>query len=396
MSTKVLKFHKHGTFHDAFGVPMWVECLMVAASLALSLWVFGGLVFADNFSDLLYTSSFRGALSWVQKVDWMGGILQAAISIGSIIAASFMIIQVMASFIVLSARSIWEEVHELKTAGQDTEMYDFGVVGMAKTWAKGKSGSGLDAIIGFFLIIAPDVMKYSYFSEKSHKQFDADITMGQFALKIFLDVFISLFIIAMAFNGTMVKAWAVSIDALGTLAEHCVSVNYSGYINDLVSQGTGYKFTYGEIGTEEGDLKQRIASDLYGKAISKCRGLTAAQYEAMGNQIEAIIEGNAGSNVTQSSLHDHIVGQNGVLNNKWNTSASTDTDIAKNDRLMASVDFNIVTNSSGTLTGNEWLVSLSDIMANTGAIDGAGEVYFHVFFKQVQISEGVYYDVQGK
>lgn len=398
MNTYVLKTRRKCSYDELFGVPLAVEMLFVFLAVLVSWRLFGGIVHADSFSDILRSSSFRGALGWVQKVDFIGGILQACISIGSIISAAFMMIQVMASFVYLSSKSIWEMVHEAKEGGSDTELYDLGMIGLAKNWAKGKSGTGLDAIVGFFLTIAPDVKRYSYFSDKAkNEKIKEDMTMGQFTLAIFLDVFISLFIVAMAFNGTLVKAWAISIDALGTLAEHCVSVNYAGYIDDLVAQGTGYKFTFSAYGTAEGDKKQQVASELYGKAISKTRGLSSAHYELMGKNIENIINGSGGP----QSMDQHLANNNrfgqtfrGIIG----AGRADAENAAKFDRQYATVGFDVRTNSSkGTDDTEVWTVSLKQItngLDEMGIISDYGadeDVYFHVYFKPMQVTESQYF-----
>ena len=142
---------------------------------------------ADNFTDIFYTNSFRGAFTWVEKLDWLGMVVQVVISVFSLLGVVLLTIRIMTSMLYLSAKGMWEEVHDLKSVGGESELYDFGLLNMAKGWAHGKAGTGLDAIIGAILILLPDVKKYSDFGEKAGGQkFDEDTTISQYMLKIAL------------------------------------------------------------------------------------------------------------------------------------------------------------------------------------------------------------------
>ena len=56
-------------------------------------------VHADNFTDIFYTQSFRGAFAWMEKLDWVGMILQAVISVFSIVGVSLVCIRIMTSIL---------------------------------------------------------------------------------------------------------------------------------------------------------------------------------------------------------------------------------------------------------------------------------------------------------
>lgn len=341
---------------------------------------------ADNLVDIFYTNSFRGSFEWFKKMDWLGMLVQAVISIFSLVGVSLIVIRIMTSLLYLSAKGLWEEVHDLKQGGGESEMYDFGFVNMAKSWAKGKAGTGLDAIFGAVLILLPDVKKYSDFGEKSGEKFDDDTTMTQYILKILLPTVLAIFFLAMGFNSTLTKGLAVTVDGLGAFADKCVSVNFAGFVDDMVNSGTGYKFTFAAAGTQEGKLQEALAKDLYGRVMSSARGANTAQLQQIGINIESAINENFDSWVSNSSQISEKVASNLGTEN--------------GDRFYSYLGFEVIANSSTNETsGQVGQLLLSDIMEGTGLVgsttaDGnAFDKVFHIYIRQTNSFDGSYFNV---
>lgn len=381
MKTRALVLPARGRYRDLMGLEAIAFILLSAAFM---LWISMNIVVvnADNFTDVFYTNSFRGSFEWFKKLDWIGMVVQAVISVFSLVGVSLIVIRIMTSMLFLSAKGLWEEVHDLKQSGGESEMYDFGLINMAKTWAKGKAGTGLDAILGAVLVLLPDVKRYSDFGEKSGQKFDEDISISQYMLKIALPTVLAVFFLAMGFNGTLVKGLAVTVDAMGTLADKAVSVNYAGFVEDLVAAGSGYKFTFGMDGTERGQLKESIAKDLYGRVVSEARGATQAQLYAIGQSIESQVENNfddAVSNSTQISqkVQEGFSSENG-------------------DRYYSYLGFDVVANTSEQ-SGVEsaWTVSLAELLGDVNGLTSTEgyEKYYHIFVKQTNSFDGSYFNV---
>lgn len=341
---------------------------------------------ADNLVDIFYTNSFRGSFEWFKKMDWLGMLVQAVISIFSLVGVSLIVIRIMTSLLYLSAKGLWEEVHDLKQGGGESELYDFGFVNMAKSWAKGKAGTGLDAIFGAVLILLPDVKKYSDFGEKSGEKFDDDTTMTQYILKILLPTVLAISFLAMGFNSTLTKGLAVTVDGLGAFADKCVSVNFAGFVDDMVNSGTGYKFTFAAAGTQEGKLQEALAKDLYGRVMSSARGANTAQLQQIGINIESAINENFDSWVSNSSQISEKVASNLGTEN--------------GDRFYSYLGFEVIANSSTNETsGQVGQLLLSDIMEGTGLVgsttaDGnAFDKVFHIYIRQTNSFDGSYFNV---
>lgn len=339
---------------------------------------------ADNFTDLFYTQSFRGSFAWMQKLDWVGMILQAVISIFSVIGVSLVSIRIMTSILYLSSKGLWDEVNDLKESGGESEYFDFGFINMAKSWAKGKAGTGLDAIIGAILILLPNIKRYSDFGPGAGGKFDENLTVTQYMLKVLLPTIMIVFFCAMGFNGTLWQALAVTVDAMGTVADKAVSVNYAGFVDDLINTGTGYSFTFGSQNTNEGDLRQSIAKDVYGRCVSKVPDVNQNQLQAIGRNVEqwvaelspddsALIteEVREGLSGDDADAYWGYLGYEIVVNTSSESSVEGDTTVAISELIGAGGDNNI------------------------SAIEGDTEPYIHLYLKQTKSFNGNFFNTDG-
>lgn len=322
---------------------------------------------ADNFTDIFYTNSFRGAFTWIQKLDWVGMLVQIVISTFSLFGVALMTIRIMTSMLFLSAKGMWEEVHDLKSQGGSEEKDLFGLVGMGKSWVQGKAGTGLDAIVGAVLLILPDVKRYSDFGEKAGGDFSDDMTITQYILKIAVPTIMTVFFFAMGFNGTLFQALAVTVDFMGNMADKAISVNYTGIADDAINRITGYKFVFDLDGTNEGKWKQGLAKDIFGRVVSKVRGADAVTLENAGNAIEAWVGEIAGEAPGASQLSERV---------------KTGLTGAAKDQYWQYVGYNVEF-SNKEAAGALQSKSLSELVTgNVTEDDNASDLYVNVFIRQ--------------
>ena len=373
---------------------------------------------ADKFTDIFYTNSFRGAFEWIQKLDWVGMIVQMVISCFSLFGVALMTIRIMTSMLYLSSKGLWEEVHDLKQSTGESELYDFGFLNMAKSWAKGKAGTGLDAIIGAVLILLPDVKKYSDFGEKASGDMDENMTISQYMLKIALPTIMTVFFFAMGFNGTLFQALAVTVDAMGTAADKAISINYAGFIEDLVNSGTGYKFLFTATGTNEGKFQQNIAKDIYGRAVSEMPSADAEQLYVLGKNVELLVghyftTGNMGD-ANSASIAETV--KNGLRG---------DAENATPDAFVNYLGYEIIVNGSAGATGEFLCIPIQTVLfEGSGQVTGSaangsagnsdydpGSIsavprhsanytedqtkYMHIFVRQTSNFNGSYFNLDG-
>lgn len=343
-------------------------------------------VSADNFTDVFNTQSFRGSFEWFRHMDWLGTVVQAVISIFALLGTCLIVIRIMTSMLYLSAKGLWEEVHDLKQSSGESEMYDLGLLNMAKSWAKGKGGyTGIDAIMGAILTLLPDVKRYSDFGEKSGQKFEEDTSVSQYMLKILLPTVLSVFFLAMAFNGTLVKGLAVTVDAMGTIADKAVSVNYSGFVEDLVNSQTGYKFIAGADGTKAGDFVQSVQTEVYGKVVSRVRGVNQNQLYTIGQTVE--------STLSRDALTSAIAAAQGL---DPTVKAAFD-DGNPDDYYWELIDADVVVGGSKADREGVLSYSVSELMGSAmdtigGATANGEEVgstyYINIYFDQKKASTG--------
>lgn len=369
---------------------------------------------ADNFTDIFYTNSFRGAFNWIQKLDWLGMIVQIVISTFSLFGVCLMTIRIMTSMLYLSAKGMWEEVHDLKQSGGESEKDFLGLFGMAKSWAKGKAGTGLDAIIGAVLILLPDVKKYSDFGEKSGQKFDEDVSISQYMLKIALPTIMTVFFFAMGFNGTLFQALAVTVDFMGTLADQAVSINYAGFAQDLVNSTTGYKFIFSSSGTNEGKLQQKIANDIYARIVTDVRGANSSQLYAIGQRVESYVQnnftaskiaaacGNEGGDKSYTAVNPKVAaGLAGEYSDKYVPYITYTIDVngasSATGAISQSVD-SFIGASGSTAEDADNIVgdggTIAD-MGDTGIVmaEGHRNKYIHVFIRQTTDFNGGFFSM---
>lgn len=341
-----------------------------------------GVAHADNFTDIFYTNSFRGAFTWIQKLDWVGMLVQIVISTFSLFGVALMTIRIMTSLLFLSAKGMWEEVHDLKSQGGESEKDLFGLVSMGKSWVQGKAGTGLDAIIGAVMLLLPDVKRYSDFGEKAGGDFSEDITVTQYILKIAIPTIMTVFFFAMGFNGTLFQALAVTVDFLGNLADKAISVNYTGIVDDLIAKNTGYKFLFDLAGTEEGKFQQNLAKDIYGRTYSKVRGLDAAGQEVLGQKVEEWV---------QETL-------TGAAKEAPRLSTNVKEGLASDpENYFQYVGYDVEINTSDQdFPGEIGHMSVTDLLGGSGVAGvGTKEQYVHVFVHQTNNYNGGYWATVG-
>lgn len=334
---------------------------------------------ADNFTDIFYTNSFRGAFQWFTYLDWVGTLVQIVISAFSLFGVALMTIRIMTSLLFLSAKGMWEEVHDLKAQGGSEEKDLFGILGMGKSWVQGKAGTGLDAIVGAALLLLPDVKRYSDFGEKAGGDFSTDMTVTQYILKIAVPTVMTVFFFAMGFNGTLFHALAVTVDFLGDFADRAISVNYVGLVDDLINRNTGYTFTFDLDGTQKGKYQQALAKDIFGRVISKVKGIDTVGMDVAGRSIQEWV-----ANMDFAASPQ--------LTDKIKAGLGEETTA---DAYIEYLGSNVIINTTETVNGELDHKALSELLGGMDGLVGVGqEQYVHVFITQNGDYNGAYLNVR--
>lgn len=359
--------------------------------MAVVCWCFPVKAFAASFTEILNTSSFAGTWEWVDKFSFFGAFLQFVISACCVLGLCGIMFRVMVTFLYLANRTFFNEVHEVKeigTQGGDGVFGAFGILPMWKEVAQGKRGSGVDAIVGWFMTLMPDVKKYSDYSDdaKGYSNLDAETdTIGRYVLNTFIPITIAVFFFTMGFNGTLFQAYGTIVDGMAVVGERLVNVNLEGAVARAIDSGENYSFSYSTSETNLGSLQQKVAQSMYLQILGRSEELDANYRMTVGKSIEEWVN----SNVTQEKMNDYIK----------STLSTVQADNIKinSDEDLRGIKYDLIINTSEKNTSGGKDVGVSvPISTFTKDAGGSSNYYMHIVFTKDRLNSGGYFTIKDK
>ena len=255
--------------------------------------------YAENdLTQVFSTKAFQGSWEVVNKFNWVGYILNFIISAFCLLGLFLIMYSRMITLLYLSSRNLWDNVYDMK---QKKGSF-FGFPDMAKSVFNAEHGTGLDAFVGFFYGMLPNVKKYSdYNPEKMKGNLSEEDNAMNYMLKMAPSTIILMFFFAIGFSGTLAKAYGTIVSAMATAADNLVAVNLSSYVDKLFASGKGYNFSLGQDGTQDGKVKAAIAKQMYRIAIGQFNILDEKGREEVGKRAEEFVQ-NSLSDATIAKL----------------------------------------------------------------------------------------------
>ncbi|MEY8333115.1 hypothetical protein AALB53_08425 [Lachnospiraceae bacterium 47-T17] len=245
----------------------------------------------DGLTALFNTYAFSGSMETIAKVPWIGTFLSGIISVACLIGLVTTCFGIIMSMLYLSAKSLFDRVHEIKSAGKGQKF--FGIQAMGSEIFNGNFGTGLDAIVGFVLALLPDVREYSYFKEGDMAyNLKENETVTTFILKISLPTIMTVFFFSIGFNGVLWQAYGNVVDAMGIAAETFVDTELSQYVERALNTGASYKFGFKAAGTSLSKKCDKIASKLYSEARKNTADVSTEMQGEIGKSIDKWVTGN--------------------------------------------------------------------------------------------------------
>lgn len=275
---------------------MCIKALLIVAIFISMLFI---TTYADNdLTQVFSTKAFQGSWEVINKFNWVGYILNFIISAFCILGLFLILYSRMITLLYLSSRNLWDNVYDMKQKKGSW----FGFPEMAKSVFNAEHGTGLDAFVGFFYGMLPNVKKYSdYNPEKMKGNLSEEDNAMNYMLKMAPSTIILMFFFAIGFSGTLAKAYGTIVSAMATAADNLVAVNLSGYVDKLFAAGKGYNFSLGQDGTANGKVKASIAKQMYRIAIGKFNILDEHGREEVGQRAEQFVQ-NSLSDATIAKL----------------------------------------------------------------------------------------------
>lgn len=330
-------------------------------------------------TDLFYTEAFSGSWTVFSKFNFLGFIMQFFISAVCLLALFLIAYQRLMTLFYLSARPLFDRVHEIKQQGKGQKF--LGLPALASnTLVTANHGTGLDAIVSFLLSLLPDVKAYSdYNEERMSYNLQEDDTCTTYLLKISIPTIMLVFCFSMGFNGTLFKAYGNIVDAMGTAADNIVTADLSSTVQKWMNSGSAHQFGFSADGSEFGSFKQNLAKDMYAKILKKTDDLSTESKLYIGKKIEEYLNNNC------SDLAEGYVGGASVPGFK-----GTDSD-CKN------LEYSVVVNATPSYDGTSSAAELSGggiPLSNFGINSSGDNYYMHVFIsKKNNADETNYFEV---
>lgn len=233
----------------------------------------------DDLTVLFHTRGFMGNAEVLSKLNWVGALVSSIISVSCFIGLALTVIRIMFSLLYLSARNLFDTVHEVKQAGNGGGGIKDYLSGFGKVFgSSAQKTSGLDTIVIFILSLLPDIKYYSDFGDESKMPngLKEDDGVTQYILKISLGTILSIFFFSIGWNGVLWQAYGSVVNGLGVAAERLVTDEFAVAIDDWLNTGKAYSVNLTD-GTERGKFRQKLVKD----AISKTnRHLNKSHKEA--------------------------------------------------------------------------------------------------------------------
>ena len=274
------------------------KIILVCLSFILLLVTFPNILFATNsvmhLTDIFHTNAFRGSFEVIQGFNVIGYIMNFIISLFSFLGLALQVIQIMATMLYLSMRTMFDKIHEIKKSHSGSQSGIFALKGLFNDIKDNKYGSGVDSIGYAILGMLPDIKEVSHFSDNGRFK---DEEISTFILKVSLPTILSVFFFAMGFNGTLWQTWAMCADSLGEVAYKFCSLQLPDKVRSLLNVEDAFTFSLDADGTQYGKLRQEIAEDIYSKVIQHVEpgdtdtgNYTTSQLQLIGQAVNNFME----------------------------------------------------------------------------------------------------------
>lgn len=330
-------------------------------------------------TDLAYTEAFSGSWEVFNKFQWLGAFMQFCISAFCLLGLAAIFFQRIVTMMYLSAKTMFDKVHEIKKASYNTKFLGLGSL-FKDSIIETKNGTGLDGIVSFLLSLMPDVHEYSDYHDGARQyNLKDDDTVSAYMLKVAIPTILSVFFFAIGFNGTLFKAYCNVADAMATAADYYVTADLSSTVMRWASSGSGYQFAYDKDGTEIGKFKQRLAKDMYAKLLRKSSDLSTNAKQYIGAGVANWID----ENITITNLTSNVAGFDGSKENGGDCKNLNYSVV-----INSSQNYNSGTNKSITYG------KAGSVPVERFNIDKGTGMYLHVFIsKKANANETNYFKV---
>lgn len=323
----------------------------------------------QSLTDLFYMKAFSGSTQVLAKMNWVGALMSGIISVFCMLGLFLICLRVILTLMYLSGRNVFDTVHDIKSKSTGTAL---GLPSLAKSSFNSEYGSGLDAFVGFFLGLLPDVKSYSDYADgRTRYNLSEDDSATTYLLKISIPTVMMIFFLSIGWSGTLWQMYGTVVDALGVAAQKFTDTRLDQIVDRALDADSYYKFSF--PATELGKFQKDVASKLYSECLRKTYNLDSTDTQNMGRSISNWVS----NNITAK-----------YLNSPCFPNSSTESNVNDAKNFTKSVIVNNAGNgksdSPSSTSGNtgEFIIRGSDLNLYDGSADNP--LYVHVYISRKQ------------
>lgn len=334
---------------------------------------------AKSLTEVFTTDAFTGTWEVFSKFNFLGMIMNYIISAFSLFGLFLVAWQRFATLLYLSGRSLFDRIHEIKESAKGTKI--FGLEGLLLNPLKDSSkyGTGIDAIMSFFMSLCPDMKAASDYAETGGPyNLTENDSVTTYVLKISIPTIMTIFFFTIGFSGTFFQIYGNVVEAMATATDHFVDTKLSTYVDRLINKGAAYKFAYEDDGSNVGKLRQNIAESMYTQVIKNITNPTSDATLLIGKQIDDIVSSDFTAEAISAALGS-VNDNEGGNRLKWDGSEDTATNVQFSVVVNANSQAfsGEVSNAPYNLTTLACGFPIGSSFANDGGIG-----YVHVIFSK--------------
>lgn len=229
---------------------------------------------------LFSTDAFQGAWETINKLNWVGAILNFIISISCAMGLFLLFADRVITMVYLITRNIFDQVSEIKNsnAGDGKDFLGFKAIGKNVMQKNGI----FDAVMYFILSLLPDIKAITVYNKDviGNTKYEESDTVSIYFIKSFIPTIMSAFFLTIGCSGTLAEGYGTVVSAMATFADNVVSVNLDVYVDKLFSVSTNPEYTLGQDGTKKSKIQKKVASVLFREA-QKVANITDKQAKAV-------------------------------------------------------------------------------------------------------------------
>lgn len=314
--------------------------------------------FADPLNgttDIFNMEAFIGNTKWFEKLNFVGAIVQAFISIGGWVAAIVVAVQAMITLLYFGNPQLWDNVNEVKQSKKGLISYSASIFPTDKGKFMGNLSNGSDIILDYLILCAPNIKRYSENSDDTYE------SLGVWFMSTFFKKCILLLCISMMINGSFMKLYSVVVDGLGVVAERFVETDSQAIVNRLLNTGSNYEFTLGTTGKGVDSVQGATATKIYKEIVKTSANVDTDSKYTIGSNIEKYVK----KTFTEKSIREKLIG--------------VSPDYSMTEKDWERVTVKVVMNGTNSST-NGFDIDASELGLESTTSSGQKR-YMHVYFQ---------------